>query len=162
MQRTIDIIANNHPERAAPDALFEAICRDCAEDLHADLVSIWRFDGAKHRLVRRAVYDAAADRFEDDGMQIAYEQAPTYFRHIREDTVISAVHATSNPATGDLTNFYLGPLGIVSMLDFIIHRPGFEPYGVICCENRHGPREWSDDDVTYLRRIAAVAALHFT
>lgn len=162
MQRTLDLIANNHPDRASRAALFETVCRDCADNIHANLVSVWLFDGAKRRIVRRSVYDALIDDYEDDGMSIAFEQAPTYFRHLREETVIVAPDARNNQITFELTDFYFKPLGIVSLLDFIIHRPGADPYGVVCCENRHGRRDWSDADVSYLRTIVALAALHFS
>lgn len=162
MQRTLDVIANNHPDRATRDDMFEAVCRDCAEDVRADLVSIWLFDGPNRRIVRGAVYDSIAGTYEEDGMAIAFDRAPNYFRHIREETLIVAPDACRHPMTSELADSYFRPLGIVSMLDFIIHRPGFEPFGIVCCENRHGQRDWSDEDITYLRRIAALLALHFT
>lgn len=163
MQRTLEIMVDGRASERGPHEIYRAVCEDCAEHVDADLVSIWLFDASRTSIVRAAAYDAESGIHSADPMRLSHDDSPEYFRHIREQTVIAASDACGHPMTRTLADSYFRPLGIVSMLDFIIHRhEDFAPIGVICCENRGHRRDWSEADINYLRRIAALTSRHFS
>jgi len=88
------------------------------------------------------------------------EDFPNYFQHLLEETVIRAPRAREYYQTRDLKEAYFEPMGVISLLDFILH-DGAVPLGVICSESRTRERQWSDADVNYLRALTALASRFF-
>src|SRR6185436_15187741 len=67
--------------------------------------------------------------------------------------VIVANDARQAPETRELTESYLRPLGITSMLDAPVFRDG-EVVGVVCFEHVGSPRAWSDAESTFASSVA--------
>lgn len=159
MQRTRKVLNPSPTQSVSDQDVFEAVCLDVADHIRADLISIWfcSFDGTGIQCQRR--YDKITGRFSD-GQALMKENYPNYFENIVEYNYISAPEARTNPATRELTEDYLEPNGILSLLDFILHE-NFKPIGVICCENRSCIRDWSEADKSYLRSIASLISFRF-
>ena len=156
MDRTRDLLETVDDEAPANDAVFEAICRDAAENLDADLVSVWRFRKGPKRIECLFALDVPTDAVSK-GQSLLESDFPTYFKSIVEETIVCAPDAVEHPMTRELAAPYFEPNGIVSLLDFIVHHD-FQPAGIICCENRASRRDWSEDDREYLRRLATLAS----
>lgn len=86
---------------------------------------------------------------------------PEYFDHILKNKVLSASDARENPATTCFNEVYFKPLNIFSLLDFIFHFQ-FKPTGVICCERVGDAIQWSNDDISALKRVANITSMFFS
>lgn len=159
MKRTREILSLKQVEDATDEKVFKAVCLDVAEDLEADLVSIWFFDSNQTRIECQCSYDAVTGEFSKSHA-LKRNDFPSYFKTVVEETFISAPDACTHHATKELTEIYFKPNGIQSLLDFIIHKD-FKPIGVVCCENRSTRREWSEENKNTLRMIAALVSHRF-
>ncbi|MEM9157669.1 MAG: GAF domain-containing protein [Verrucomicrobiota bacterium] len=159
MNRTREALSKTRQPKATKSEVFQSICLDVSENLLADLTSVWFFDKEQTQIECQCCYDALAESFSK-GQILRKEDFPKYFERVIEDNVISAPDALNHSATKDLTEPYFRPKGIISLLDFILHR-NYTPVGVICCENRKDMRNWKEADIDYLRSIAALTSFHF-
>ena len=159
MKRTREILSKKRVEPATDEEMFQAICLDVSENLDADITSIWFFDPEHTQIECQYCYDALEESFTK-GQVLEKTDFPAYFSAVVEYNFISAPDAWTHTATKELIEVYFKPKGIVSLLDFIIH-VNFKPVGVICCENRRGIRDWSEQNKDYLRSIASLTSFHF-
>lgn len=159
MQRTREILKPNLADSVCDQDIFEAVCLDVAENVDSDLVSIWfcSFEGTG--ILCKCRFDALTGVFSE-GQRVMKEDCPQYFETMIEYNYISAPDACEHPATRELTESYLKPNGVRSLLDFILHEE-YKPIGVICCENRSCIRQWSEADMSYLRSIAMLVSSRF-
>ena len=159
MKRTLQLIQENESSSVTPEELFKAICQDVCENVDTDLGSVWLFNPTGERIVCQCRYDALEGTYSS-GQILEKRDYPTYFQHIVEENIVSAPNAHQQHATREFTESYFKPLGIVSLLDFILH-VNFKPVGIICCENRREIRNWSKEDEIYLLKIASYASMRF-
>ena len=126
---------------------------DCAR------VGIWLFveDHAAIRCFE--LYDRTLDEHVE-GASIRRSDFPRYFRALEERRVIVADNARTHPATRELAESYLVPLGITSMLDAPIYREGAVT-GVVCHEHVGAPRKWVQEDIDFVCSVAESIALQF-
>jgi GAF domain-containing protein len=143
----------------APEAVFQAICLDTSQHLDADKTGVWTFDRDLTQIECRCGYDALSETFSS-GQILKRSEFPLYFQRIVEDSYVCAPQAHLQVATREFVEPYFKPAGIVSLLDYILH-DNARPYGVICCENRRGIRNWSEADQAYLRSIAVLTSFLF-
>jgi len=141
------------------DAVLQAACRDVAEHTKANRVSIWRFEENATRIACDCFYEAEGESFST-GQTLTAEDCPKYFKTILREQLIAAPDARNHPVTDELTDSYFLPNDIYSLLDLVIH-DDFRPIGVIFCENAGVPRDWSDEDVSYLRQMATFLSFNF-
>ncbi len=156
MKRTQQAIAIAVDDRCDNGEVFRAVCEDASEHLNADLVSVWKFEEEGDAIRCLCAFDALAESFSS-GQSLSKNDCPTYFATIVEENTICAPDARTHPVTRELTEPYFLPNGIISLLDFIVHHD-FRPVGIICCENRGGLRDWSQEDRDYLRSLAMLAS----
>ncbi len=135
-----------------PNKLHEAICRDAANNVDANFVSIWRFDEQLTKIVCLYAMDVSTGE-TSCGQELMRADFPKYFDTILEETTICAPDACVHYQTNELAEAYFEPNGIVSLLDFIVHQD-FKPVGIICCESKGRKRDWSAENVSYLRNLA--------
>lgn len=159
MERTRQILRQQHLETTAEAEVFQAVCLDLSETLNADLISIWFFNDTHTQIKCQHHYDACTQA-SGKGLELHKKDYPHYFKTIIEETVISASNALTHPATKELTEGYFIPNEIKSLLDFILHKD-YKPIGIICCENRGCIRNWSEQDKSYLRSLAALVSHRF-
>ena len=159
MKRTTEALSLKHSPATPPEAVFKTVCVDLAEDITADLVSIWFFDDDQSAIHCQLYYDVRDHSFTK-GQVLYRKDCPHYFQAIIEDSCIAAFDAQHQNATRELAEVYLIPNGIQSSLDFILHK-GRTPVGVICCESREIARDWTEADKNKLRVIAELVSHRF-
>jgi len=159
MKRTRGILDRKRTQPTAEEEIFQSICKDVSENLDADITSIWFFDKTLSQIECQCCLDSINDSYSS-GEILKKATFPSYFNSIIEYNFISAPNARTSQFTKELAEPYFEPKGILSLLDFTIHKD-FEPVGIVCCENRRNIRYWSEDDKDYLRSIAALSSLHF-
>jgi PAS domain S-box-containing protein len=139
----------------AIDKLHEQICIAVSSGLDVGRVSIWEFEeDALHCL---KLYDDFKKEFvaQENLNKIDF---PNYFEALQKGIAIVAADSQSNFPTNDLTEIYLKPLKIFSMLDLPLRENG-KLVGILCCEFLDYKREWSEIDISFARSVADILTL---
>ncbi len=136
--------------------LLECVLKDASENVDADLVSYWMFNDDQSAIQCQLAYNALDQKFHNDG-ELKRESYPNYFKAIMTEKTLRANHVETHPSTTELFDDYFKPNGIKSLFDFIIERKDVH-LGVICCESREKVREWSDEDVNYMRSLTTLTS----
>jgi GAF domain-containing protein len=94
------------------------------------------------------------------GPELSERDLPRYFVALRNDRIINADDAQNDTRTSELTETYLKPLQIASLLDCPIFAGG-KLAGVLCIEVEGAVRQWSMLDISFAAAAAdAVSAIN--
>ena len=141
---------------ADPHDKFEdrlcGILEVAAATLHAERVSMWRFDAERTAIVCVGLFRHSCAR-QESGAQLRREQSPTYFAAVESERVIAAHDARTDVRTRDFVDVYLDPENIGAMLDVPL-RQGGAVIGVLCVEHIGGPRAWTVDEQNFAISVA--------
>lgn len=159
MERTADIVHGDSTAEATSAAVFQSACRDVAAFTGANRVSIWCFGEANASLHCECLLDVDTETFSQ-GQMLWAKDHPNYFEAIQRQLYIVAPDARTHPVTAEFADTYFRDHDIYSLLDFILHR-NFKPVGILCCEHAGEPRNWRDEDVTYLRQMSTLISFFF-
>lgn len=127
--------------------------------LNVERVGIWLFDARDQRIDCMQLYTAATRSFSA-GTSLFAKDHPDYFAALASRRAIAADDARTDPATHELTDGYLAPNGITSMLDAPIIRGG-RIVGVVCHEHIGPARAWQQQDIDFASTVADMVALLF-
>jgi two-component system cell cycle sensor histidine kinase/response regulator CckA len=130
-----------------------------ARTLGCARVGVWLFVDDHAAIRCFELYDRSLET-HDEGASIRRADFPHYFRALEERRVIVADDARTHPATRELSESYLVPLGITSMLDAPIYREG-AVIGVVCHEHIGPARKWVQEDIEFAVSVAESIALQF-
>lgn len=95
---------------------------------HTEIKCIGNFDLQENEFIEQAALPIIA--------------MPNYFKYFATEKIIVANDAINDEKTKELTDIYLIPNKITSMMDIPIRVEG-EIIGVVCFEHRNAPREWN-------------------
>ncbi len=140
-------------------AALNKITTVTADAFDVERSSIWALDESGDELKCLSLYEARTGTLSS-GAVLQAKIISRYFAAIKEENRISVEHAREDPRTSKLTENYLKPLGITSMLDAGIVIDG-EVKGVICLEHVGSPRLWQADEEAFASTIASIAAQLF-
>lgn len=118
--------------------------------------SVWVLDENASLLRCLALYEAA-QRVHSSGSVLRAGDFPHYFQAIQAESRIRAEDAQNDPRTSELTEGYLKPLGITSMLDAGIFLEG-KLAGVVCAEHVGQQRAWHPDEESFISTMATLVA----
>jgi len=130
-----------------------------AETLGVARASIWNLTIDQSELKCLSLHDTI-NKSHNSGAILKPEDFPSYFSAIIEENRIYAEDVQNDPRTRELTEIYLKPLGITSMLDAGIIIEG-KLKGVVCCEHIGPMRKWQSDEESFISSIAAIIAQLF-
>lgn len=133
-------------------SLLERILEVDAATLEVARVSIWLYD-ADHKGIELLDLFESATRQHATGGYLSKADYPTYFAAIESARVLAIDDVASNPATAELFESYLSPLGITSMLDAPILIEG-RMRGVVCHEHFGPARGWGVTESAFAASIA--------
>ena len=102
-----------------------------------------------------------AGGFSKEALLIDRWSFPGYFAALDKKRVIRASDALNDPATKDLTELFLKPFNIKSLLDVPIFQ-GDKLTGIICCEQTAEIKRWSDDEVAFVSTVAELYRSRFS
>ncbi len=128
-----------------------------AESLHVSRVSIWRFSKDPESIKCLFVYQQG---IFTKGQKLGRNSNPMYFDAIRREKVITAKNVYTHPDTKDFAENYLKPLDIFSLMDAPFFLDG-ELGGVLCCEQQHGERDWTHQDIIFATSMADIVSLTY-
>ncbi|WP_336000577.1 PAS domain-containing protein [Halorientalis halophila] len=146
---TDDDVADGNFERAV-----RTITERAADLLSVSRVGVWLVDDDGDRLTRVDHYDSDADTHTSGG-ELAAAAYPRYFDALRSNRTIAAADARTDERTAELTDDYLEPEGVRSLLDATLRAEG-DVVGVVCHEQVGSVRDWSDTDVQFAADVADV------
>ena len=144
---------------ASLHTVFREATTLAARTLDVERVSIWLFVDDRAAIRCFELYERTHDA-HGEGASVRRADFPCYFRALEERRVIVADDARNHPATRELKESYLEPLGITSMLDAPLYRDG-AVIGVVCHEHIGPPRSWTAEDVDFAGSVADSVALQF-
>jgi len=130
-----------------------------SETLGVERASIWQLNDDHSELKCVSLYDVA-HKSHTSGAILKPDVFPAYFKAIIKENRIYAEDVQNDPRTCELTESYLKPLGITSMLDGGIIIEG-EIVGVICCEHIGPKRKWHSDEESFVSSISAIVGQLF-
>ncbi|MGQ0507654.1 MAG: sensor domain-containing diguanylate cyclase [Myxococcaceae bacterium] len=122
------------------DAALRHVTQVACELLGVQRSSVWRFDSTRTQLECVNLF-VAKDRVHSAGGTLDAAKFPGYFRALERERSIAANEVQTDARTSELTESYLKPLGITSMLEAPIFFRG-ELLGVICNEHQGPARCW--------------------
>lgn len=122
--------------------------------LNIHRAGIWFINAQKNEISCQLLVDNYHHK-EIEELIVSAKDYPNYFAALINERTIQANDAHSHPATSELSEHYLTPLEINSMLDVPIRHKG-EMIGIICCEHIGEAREWCQDDADFVSYLANV------
>ncbi len=127
--------------------------------LNVQCVSIWILQDNDTKLECLDYYDKGQSRHQS-GMEISASDYPSYFAALKENEIIAADNALTDPRTSEMGDAYLKPKGISSMLDVPFIIPEGRK-GVICHEHYGAFRKWQDHEKNFAMSVAEMLTLMF-
>lgn len=134
---------------------LRTITEAASEGTDVGRVSMWLFQESQISCVDLFIKDTQKHTTAEVLKETDF---PMYFQGIRNEVAIVADDAHTHKYTKEFSEVYLTPTKIMSMLDLPIYIGG-ELIGVICWEQLHKFKHWSDDDITFARSIADIVSL---
>ncbi|MDP2003384.1 MAG: PAS domain S-box protein [Desulfurivibrionaceae bacterium] len=145
-------------DTAAIEPVYEMVTSWLSGHLNIDRVSVWRFADGDATLSCRCLYDSETGQFLPNGENLSCREIPHYSAALKGDEPIVAEEAQNHPATAELSEHYLLPLDIRSMLDLPLKLNG-EIAGVLCLEARKIRRRWAPHEIALCMGVAAQVSM---
>lgn len=139
------------------DTAVRRITEAAARVLDVQRVNVWLLQEHEDDAdVLRCIdhYDQRTDK-HDQGTELSTAAYPDYFRALETQQLVRSVDARNDPQTAELTDEYLIPNDIGALLDGTLRSEG-ETIGVVCHEHVGGPREWTEDESSFVSDIADI------
>ena len=135
---------------------FKRVCEILSKTINVARTSIWELsdDGSELRCLNLYEVD---ENIHSDGLVLNAQDIPKYFHAIKTESRIYAADVQNDPRTDELTEGYLKPLGITSMLDAGIVVGG-KLVGVVCSEHIGKMRKWYSDEEAFISTMASFVA----
>ncbi len=134
------------------NASLEKITSTISRQLGVSRSSIWTYHSKENTIRQEKLYQHSKGTFES-GSELHGRDFPSYFEAVTSEEIIIANDANTHTATREFSDVYLRPLGIQSMLDVPFFNEG-KIAGVICCEQQNEQKEWTEEDVEFLKSCA--------
>ncbi|MET0917044.1 MAG: EAL domain-containing protein, partial [Burkholderiales bacterium] len=143
-------------ERDGDQSLADALARItkvAGTTLDVERTSVWLFSDDRSKLVCRSLYRRSLGR-QMAGPDLDVSAFPAYILALEQNRALDASDAQNDPRTRELTEDYLVPLGITSMLEATIRMDSGELVGVVCHEHLGPNRQWLLDEKSFAASIA--------
>ncbi len=130
------------------DALGQVL-KSSAKTLDVERVNMWLLEDDKIRCV------CSYEEGKENAMRgeiLQKEQCPTYFKYINENRIIAAEHPTRHEAFSEISESYLKPNNIQSILDTSVLSYG-STQAVVCHESISQKRSWESDEISFTGSI---------
>ncbi|RAW00734.1 GAF domain-containing protein [Pseudochryseolinea flava] len=136
---------------------LEKITSTMSQQLNVSRSSVWSLNQLRNKLTCEKLYMLRAKSF-DTKAELLGKDAPDFFEAITREEVLVAKDATKHPATKELGESYLDINDIQSLLAVPYYSEG-RLAGAIICEQQNETRDWTEEDVEFLKAIADVVTV---
>lgn len=128
------------------------IAQQCASALSVKRASIWVSNADKSGMVCLSLYSADSNSYES-GALLERKNFPAYFQALANERVIDARDANTDSRTSELSEPYLKPLDVHSLLDATFRHQG-TVHGIVCAEALGHPRDWTKEEQMFVASVA--------
>jgi len=131
---------------------LEKISMGIARQINVSRASIWEYNHKENKMTCAKLFISAKGSFES-GQVLSGRDYPGYFEAVTREEIIAAKDAHAHPATREFSLDYFRTYSIQSVL----HVPFFNEgkiAGIISCEQQHEQKEWTDEDIEFLKSCA--------
>jgi len=132
--------------------IFKRITEISAKTLNVERVSVWLLENDARDLRCTELF-TLSNRTHTSGTVIQISEYMEYFEALESGRTIDMYDAKNDIRTKRLTEKYLKPLGITSMLDAPVRVSG-KVVGVVCHEHTGPLRRWTEDEKAFAADIA--------
>lgn len=129
------------------------LVKEVTHNMKVDRCSIWLYNEKKTSIKCQQLYVKSEDSYYE-GLELYQKDYKPYFLSILSTPIIVANNAEQHSATSCLTETYLKPLGIKSILDVPIYYDN-EVIGVICIES-FTHRNWCQIDMNFAEILSSL------
>ncbi|MDY6897381.1 MAG: AAA family ATPase [Cyanobacteriota bacterium] len=136
---------------------LQELTEKTALTLQVERVSIWLFDDEMTKIQCVDLFEQTSG-CHSKGLELLTIEYPNYFAAISSEPILAVNDAQRDIKTDELTDNYLRPLNIASMLDSSVQINGAMG-GLICCEKVGSKRIWTKAEQNFIRSIANLIAL---
>jgi hypothetical protein len=133
-------------------ASVKEITEAATEALGCERSSVWFYTENNNSILSMDLFQRTLQK-HSNGVELFAKDFPSYFNYLKEERVLGADNAHTNPSTKEFSEVYLTPLNITSMLDAPIRLHG-KMVGVICNENVNEYRTWTPEELTFSASLA--------
>lgn len=161
MQKHRDVLLElAHSNKSDLERALRRICSISAAILDVARVSYWSVLEDDSGISCEVLYLRNKDDFDQQfkGRRIVFAEYRAYFDELAARRTIVANEVLSHPATRDLGENHLKPLGISSLLDTPVWECG-EGVGVLRHEHVGPPRDWSPEEIDFVSALASIVSL---
>jgi PAS domain S-box-containing protein len=136
---------------------FQTVTRVAAACVRTERVSIWFFIKDRSTIQCADLFQLSTHE-HSQGLALAATMYPRYFQELKTERIVSADNAQQDARTAELTEAYLAPLGITSVLNVPIRSAG-KMTGVICYEHLGPMRHWTLEEQHFATSVANTVTL---
>lgn len=136
---------------------YEKITETDAKQINTERVGIWLYNESRSAIICYCLYNKRIKKHSFD-ITILKRDAPNYLKALEESRTLIVYDAIKDPATSQLSEFYLKPIGITSMLDVPIRAQG-KLLGVLCHEHIGSKRKWTREEQSFASSVADIIAI---
>jgi PAS domain S-box-containing protein len=161
LQRHRDVLLElARSDKSDLEKALQKICSLSAATLEVARVSYWSLQENNSAIGGEVLFLREVERCDQHfkGARLGYSDCPAYFEALANKRPIVADRVLTHPATSGLSENYLKPLGISSMLDAPVWLCG-EVVGVLCHEHTGPPRDWSAEEIDFVSALASMVSL---
>ncbi|SNY48904.1 GAF domain-containing protein [Arsukibacterium tuosuense] len=137
----------------------EHLLRCCLDGLKIQQVGLWQY--TDYDLLRCELLLDKDNGISKEALLIDRWSFPGYFAALDKKKVVRASDAQNDPATKDLSDLFLKPFNIKSLLDVPIYH-GDKLSGIICCEQTAVIKRWTEEEVAFVEALADVYRSRFS
>lgn len=145
----LDSVSSIHQlNRDDIDALMLACAQKASQLFEIERVNAWLLNKNKDAIISIGEYDTRTKKFNKNTI-IPSKDCPNYFKSIIKNRIILVENVYTNSVTSELTDNYLRPNNIISLMDIPLRMNG-ELIGVLCLEKTgDAERVFSKDEQTF-------------
>lgn len=145
----LDSVSSIHQlNRDDIDALMLACAQKASQLFEIERVNAWLLNKNKDAIISIGEYDTRTKKFNKNTI-IPSKDCPNYFKSIIKNRIILVENVYTNSITSELTDNYLRPNNIISLMDIPLRMNG-ELIGVLCLEKTGDTeRVFSKDEQTF-------------
>ena len=158
-QLVMELTKNKNIQEGNWENALEKITSSISRQLNISRCSIWMYKSKENKITCEKLYQQGTATFES-GMELSGRDYPGYFEAVSSEEIIIAKDAHTHVATREFSEGYLRSLKIESMLNVPFFNEG-KVAGVICCEHQNEQKDWTDEDVEFLKSCADVITVTY-
>ncbi|WP_333819145.1 GAF domain-containing protein [Ohtaekwangia sp.] len=155
----MELTKNRDVQSGNWNAALEKITSTICQQLHVSRCSVWSLNNLRNKLTSEKLYKLRDKSFES-GAELMAKDYPDFFETLTREDIIIANDALTHAATREFTENYFNPQDIRSLLGVPFFNEG-RIAGVINCEHQHEQKQWTEEDIEFLKSCADLVTVAY-